>query len=441
MGRLNRTVGGSASSRQRAMVAALLTLAVVYPFLASMIPAQLPAPTTNNLIVMCYYAVLALGLNIVVGFAGLLDLGYVAFYVFGAYTAAFLGSPQFGIHVPWLLIAPVAVAVAALAGILLGAPTLRLRGDYLAIVTLGFGQIIPQLVRNLDKVNVAIGGMYIIGPDKNLTGGALGINPVDALTLPIAGPWGSELVFSNANPHASFYLVLAILLISFFVCRRLRDGRLGRAWMAIREDETAAAMMGIDTVTTKLLAFALGASFAGFVGSFVAAYQTAVFPESFNFSVSITILIMVILGGIGSLRGAVVGAFALTYVSQTLLPFLGRLVDPSIQAFGMSLHVDLLANFTLVSMNYLIFGLLLVLMMVFRPEGLLPARAQKAELRVGELRVGEVQGLLDAEAEAQALREAEAAWFSASIGGVPSGSKADAIAASAAEARTAQEGT
>jgi len=374
------------------MVAALLTLAVVYPFLAPMIPAHLPAPTTNNLIVMCYYAVLALGLNIVVGFAGLLDLGYVAFYVFGAYTAAFLGSPQFGIHVPWLLIAPVAVAAAALAGILLGAPTLRLRGDYLAIVTLGFGQIIPQLVRNLDKVNVVIGGMYIIGPDKNLTGGALGINPVDALTLPIAGPWGSELVFSNANPHASFYLVLAILLISFFVCRRLRDGRLGRAWMAIREDETAAAMMGIDTVTTKLL------------------------------------------------------AFALTYVSQTLLPFLGRLVDPSIQAFGMSLHVDLLANFTLVSMNYLIFGLLLVLMMVFRPEGLLPARAQRAELHHGELRVGEVQGLLDAEAEAQALREAEAAWFSASMGGVPidgvpSGSKADATAASAAEARTAQEGT
>jgi branched-chain amino acid transport system permease protein len=381
----NPLAGMSDQRRSRTIVAALLIAAMLYPFFSALIPSALPAPTVNNLIVMCYYAVLALGLNIVVGFAGLLDLGYVAFYVFGAYTTAFLASPQFGIHVPWFLVAPLAVVVAALAGILLGAPTLRLRGDYLAIVTLGFGEIVPQLARNLDKVNVNILGTTIVGPNQNLTGGALGINPVDALKIPLPkflqDLWAvPDLVFSNSNPHASFYLVLGILVLSFFVTRRLRDSRLGRAWMAIREDETAAASMGINTVTTKLLAFALGASFSGFVGAFVASYQTAVFPESFNFSVSISILIMVILGGMGSLRGVVVGAFALTYVSQTFLPFLGKFVDPPIQAVGKQIGVGLVADFTLVSMNYLIFGLVLVLMMIFRPEGLLPSAARKAEL-------------------------------------------------------------
>ena len=381
----NPFAGTDGDRRNRTIVAALLIAAMVYPFVANAIPSILPAPTVNNLIVMCYYAMLALGLNIVVGFAGLLDLGYVAFYVFGAYTTAFLASPQFGIHVPWFLIAPIAILAAALAGILLGTPTLRLRGDYLAIVTLGFGEIVPQLMRNLDKVNVNIAGRMIVGPNRNLTGGALGINPIDALTLPLPPflqqLWNvPNLVFSNSNPHASFYLVVGMLVLSFLVCRRLRDSRLGRAWMAIREDETAASSMGINTVTTKLLAFSLGASFSGLVGAFVASYQTAVFPESFNFSVSISILIMVILGGMGSLRGVVVGAFALTYVSQTLLPFLGKVIDPPIQSLGQQTGIDLLHNFTLVSMNYLIFGIVLVLMMIFRPEGLLPSAARKAEL-------------------------------------------------------------
>ncbi|MER3417852.1 MAG: hypothetical protein C4343_01780, partial [Chloroflexota bacterium] len=270
--------------------------------------------------------------------------------------------------------------VAATAGILLGAPTLRLRGDYLAIVTLGFGEIVPQLVRNLDKVNVNILGIQVIGPDFNLTGGPLGINPIDAPALPIPGPWGRELVFSNGNPAGSLYLALLLLILSFFVCRRLRDSRLGRAWMAIREDETAAASMGINTVTTKLLAFALGASFSGLVGAFVGAYQTAVFPESFNFSVSISILIMVILGGMGSLRGVIVGAFVMTYVSQTLLPFLGGFIDSPIRDLGKATGIGLLQNFTLVAYNFLIFGVILALLMIFRPEGLLPAAARKAEL-------------------------------------------------------------
>ena len=373
-----RDVG--ASRQQRAIIVVLLALAIAYPFFYQAIPDVLPRPSVNNLIVMVYYAMLALGLNIVVGFAGLLDLGYVAFYVFGAYSTAFLASPIFGLHVSWWLVIVVAVGVAATAGILLGAPTLRLRGDYLAIVTLGFGEIVPQLVRNLDKVNINILGIQVIGPDFNLTGGPLGINPIDAPTLPITGPWGRELVFSNGNPTGSFYLALTLLIVSFFVCRRLRDSRLGRAWMAIREDETAAASMGINTVTTKLLAFALGASFSGLVGAFVGAYQTAVFPESFNFSVSISILIMVILGGMGSLRGVIVGAFVMTYVSQTLLPFLGGFIDNPIRDIGKTTGISILENFTLVAYNFLIFGVILALLMIFRPEGLLPAAARKAEL-------------------------------------------------------------
>ncbi|MEO8229750.1 MAG: hypothetical protein ABI628_08305 [Chloroflexota bacterium] len=377
---LNPLSGLTHDPRQRRIVAVLLLAALIYPFLASagIVPEFVPAPTTNNLIVMCYYAVLALGLNIVVGFAGLLDLGYVAFYVFGAYTTAFLGSEQFGFHLSWWVTVWIAVAVAALAGVLLGAPTLRLRGDYLAIVTLGFGEIVPLLFKNLDKVNINIAGNTIIGPDFNLTGGVLGINPIDPPTLP--NPFGKEIIFSNSNPHASLYLILVILVVVFFLCRRLRDSRLGRAWMAIREDETAAEAMGINTVSTKLLAFSLGASCSGFVGAFVSSYQTAVFPESFNFAISITILIMVVLGGMGSLRGAVLGAFALSYVSETFLPWAGTFVNPPINSLGAATDIAFFSNFTLSAYNYLIFGVVLVLMMIFRPEGLLPSATRRAEL-------------------------------------------------------------
>jgi len=386
----------------------------------------LPLPSVNNLIVMCYYAILALGLNIVVGFAGLLDLGYVAFYVFGAYTTAVLASPLFNIHVPWWFVAPIAVVVAASAGVLLGAPTLRLRGDYLAIVTLGFGEILPRLARNLDKVNVDLGlsipatiagvkvfandivlipQIRLIGPDTNITGGNIGVNPIDPPILPIPGPWGDKLVFSNGNPTASFFLILALLLLVFFVCTRLRDSRLGRAWMAIREDELAAASMGIDTVSTKLLAFGLGASFSGFTGAFFGSYSTAIFPESFNFNVSITITIMIILGGIGSLRGVTVGAFILIFIDQTLLPYLGGFVDAPIQSAGsvvggVPILGNLLTTFTLTSYNYLLYGLILVFMMRFRPEGLLPFAARKAELHGEGIASDEAFGTASEVAEA-----------------------------------------
>ncbi len=351
--------------RNRVIVAGLLLLGVAYPFFYRMIPSAIPAPDLNNLIVMSYYAILALGLNIVVGFAGLLDLGYVAFFAIGAYTAAFLSSPHFDIHLTWWIVVWVAVAIAALSGILLGAPTLRLRGDYLAIVTLGFGEIVPLVFRNLPG---------------DITGANQGIRPIDPPTIPLAGPWGDQLSFSNSNLQLALYLVLALLVFSYWLCQRMRDSRLGRAWMAIREDETAAASMGINTVNTKLLAFALGASLSGFAGAFVGAYQTAIFPESFRFSISITILVVVILGGMGSLRGAVVGAFALQYVNLTFLRWVGQYVNPPLNSVGRSTGIEFLENFVLHSYNFLIFGIVLVVMMVVRPEGLLPTRERKAEL-------------------------------------------------------------
>ena len=384
-GSRNPFAGIFAGRTQRQALAVVLVAAAVYPLISRGLINTidfLPWPSMNNLIVMSYYAILALGLNIVVGFAGLLDLGYVAFFVVGAYATAFLASPQFGIHLSWWLVAIVAVGAAGLSGILLGAPTLKLRGDYLAIVTLGFGEIMPLLARNLDAVTIKIGDTFLLN-DVNLTGGALGINPIDPPSIPIGGswaPWGETMIFSNRSPELAFYLVLGLLILSFAVSIRLRDSRLGRAWMAVREDETAASSMGINTVSTKLLAFSLGASASGFVGAFVGAYQTAIFPESFAFSVSISILIMIILGGMGSLRGVVVGAFIIQYVNQSLLPFLGELIDDPIRQFGTGIGIDFFRNFTLTSFNFLIYGVILVVMMIYRPEGLLPADARKAEL-------------------------------------------------------------
>jgi ABC-type branched-chain amino acid transport system, permease component len=254
------------------------------------------------------------------------------------------------------------------------------------------------------------------------------VNPIDPPILPIPGPWGDKLIFSNANPTASFFLILALLLLVFFVCVRLRDSRLGRAWMAIREDELAAASMGIDTVSTKLLAFGLGASFSGFTGAFFGSYSTAVFPESFNFNISITILIMIILGGIGSLRGVVLGAFVLIYINDALLPFLGGFVDAPVQAVGNAIRGvpifgDILANFTLTSFNYLLYGIILVFMMIFRPEGLLPFAARKAELHGEGISSGETFGSDSEQAEAATeFEEAEGGLPDAPADSSPDGS-------------------
>ena len=371
--------------RSQVLIGVILLLAIVYPLVYRSLEAAapwFPWPGTSVLIVCSTFAILALGLNIVMGFAGLLDLGYVAFYAIGAYTTAFIASGHFGIHISWWIVVWIAVAIAALWGVLLGAPTLRLRGDYLAIVTLGFGEIVRLVFRNLGDFTLALpaflGGAVLIGPNANLTGGNVGINPIDPPTIPLPG--GDQIIFSNQNAVASFYLVLTLLIITYVICIRLRDSKLGRAWMAIREDETAAAAMGINTVTTKLLAFSLGASFSGFAGAFTGAYQTAIFAESFNFNVSILVVVIIILGGIGSLRGVVIGAFAVQYVNLTLLAWGGQYVNPPVHALGEATGIELLRDFNLVTFNYLIFGIVLAVMMVRRPEGLFPVEHAKAEM-------------------------------------------------------------
>jgi branched-chain amino acid transport system permease protein len=387
----NPLAGMEERRRQIVILVAIIVLALVYPLvyrsLSNAIPA-IPWPQTAVLVVCATFAILALGLNIVMGFAGLLDLGYVAFYAIGAYTTAFLASSHFGIHISWWIVLWIAVAAAAIFGVMLGAPTLKLRGDYLAIVTLGFGEIVRLVFRNLGDITVRLpeflGGAYLLGSAEggaNLTGGNVGINPIDPPIIPIPGPWGPAIVFSNQNVIASWYLVLALLAITFFICRRLRDSKLGRAWMAIREDETAAAAMGINTVTTKLLAFSLGASFSGFAGAFTGAYNTAIFAETFSYNVSILVVIIIILGGIGSLRGVVIGAFALLYVDRTLLPWLGdNIVNDPMHNLGVSTGQQILADFKLTTYNYLLFGIVLVIMMIRRPEGLFPDAGAKAEM-------------------------------------------------------------
>jgi branched-chain amino acid transport system permease protein len=372
--------------RDVVIVGILLAIALIYPHIYRDLARSfgfIPWPDVTVLIVCCIFGILALGLNIVMGFAGLLDLGYVAFYAIGAYTTAFLASGHFDIHIIWWLVVWVAVAAAALWGILLGAPTLKLRGDYLAIVTLGFGEIVRLVFRNLGDFTLALpailGGAVLIGPHANLTGGNVGINPIDPPIIPLPG--GGQIAFSNQNPVASFYLVIALLCLTFFFCVRLRDSRLGRAWMAIREDETAAAAMGINTVTTKLLAFSLGASFSGFAGAFIGSYQTAIFAETFNFNVSILVVIIIILGGIGSLRGVVAGAFLVVFIDRTLLVFLGEnVLNEPIQALGQATGIELLRNFVLHTYNFLIFGIILVIMMIVRPEGLFPVEHARAEM-------------------------------------------------------------
>jgi branched-chain amino acid transport system permease protein len=308
---------------QRGAAIALAVVAVVGPPLA---------PNDYWIGVMariCLYATLALGLNIVVGFAGLLDLGYVAFFGIGSYVYAFLASPHFGLHLPFPLAVLVTTLATALSGILIGGPTLRLRGDYLAIVTLGFGEITYLLLINLDR-------------PVNITGGPSGIIGIDAPVL--AG-------FTLSRNTEYYYLFLAALALTLLASARLRHSRVGWAWQAIREDELAARAMGINTTVAKLQAFAIGASFAGIGGSFLASWQKSVFPENFLFTESINILAMVILGGMGNLLGVVLGATLLVTLPEVFRQF---------QAYRL-----------------LAFGLMLMVLMVFRPHGLLTGEAAR----------------------------------------------------------------
>jgi branched-chain amino acid transport system permease protein len=305
------------------------------------------------------YVLLALGLNIVVGFAGLLDLGYIAFYAVGAYVYALLASPHLGLHLPFWVILPIGAAVAALFGVLLGAPTLKLRGDYLAIVTLGFGEIVRIFLNNLSQpVNITRGPQ-----------GIAGIDPVRLVGVDFSRS-DSVLGVLLTGPMKYYYLLLVLMLFIILVNVRLQDSRIGRAWEAIREDEVAARAMGIDTTGLKLLAFAMGASFGGVAGGMFAAIQGFISPESFVLVESVMVVSMVVLGGMGNIAGVILGAVLLSFVPEILR----WTVEPAQRAlFG-----RMLVEPEVIRM--LIFGLALVLVMLFRPAGLLPSEVRKREL-------------------------------------------------------------
>jgi len=310
----------------RALIIAAILVAIALP------AADPPQYFLRILTMVGIYGLLATGLNIVVGRAGLLDLGYVAFFGLGAYAYAMVASEHFGLHFPFLAAVVVATAVAAVAGVLLGIPVLPLRGDYLAIVTLGFGEIVYLVLLNLDR-------------PINITGGVSGILEVDHADL---------FIFTAESLTANYYLILFFLLLAVLASYRLVASRIGRAWVAIREDETAAAAVGINTTSAKLWAFAIGASFSGFAGSLFAALQGAVFPNTFLFTQSILILAMVIIGGMGTLWGPLIGA-AVMVVLPELLRDIG-------------------------AMRFVIVGIIFVVLMIFRPFGILGSKRPERSL-------------------------------------------------------------
>jgi branched-chain amino acid transport system permease protein len=349
-----------------AVAAILIAIGILLPFAF--------APTSGFMdatIKSLAFVVMALGLNIVVGFAGLLDLGYVAFYALGAYSMGWFASGFFfkahvhvlssalptsqGIHLNFLLVLLAAAVICAVAGALIGLPTLRLRGDYIAIVTLAFGEIIGTVAINGKDVHLP-GGM-------SLTAGNLGIPALDLPYFPGVGK------FDLLDLRAWYWLILGILLLVLFVNIRLRDSRLGRAWVALREDEVAAVSMGIPAVRTKLLAYSIGATFGGMSGAFLGAYYTTVNAGQFAFSFSIFVLAMIIVGGLGSIWGAVLGALLLSYINFYLIPDVLN-----------SLPGKVGLDFTLTDLSFGIFGFLLVLVMILRPQGLFPERRRKLEL-------------------------------------------------------------
>jgi branched-chain amino acid transport system permease protein len=357
--------------RWTALVAALLA----YPFIDRALGLQTVHAVSDGMI----YVLLALGLNIVVGYAGLLDLGYAAFFAIGAYAMGLLnspvlGSPLYGHGWSFWLCIWVAAAVSALLGTAIGAPTLRVRGDYLAIITLGFGEIIPVAIRNLGDVTIEIAGWRPI-ERLNLTGGENGVNPVGRPYLP-GVPF-------ETDPVPWYFLILVIGAASLWAMSRLRDSRLGRAWMAIREDETAADCTGVNPVSTKLLAFALGASFSGFAGAIFASIFQFIDPFQFEFSISIMVLAMVILGGIGNIWGVLVGGIVLGVFDRGV----SAQLSAWLRSIGSTLGIPVLATIDLSQSRLLIFGLALVILMVWRPEGLFPSARRRAELHSDETEV------------------------------------------------------
>jgi len=349
----------------------------------------------DDCILALAYVVMALGLNLVVGFAGLLDLGYVAFYAFGAMTVGWWASDFYtgvngeegihigvsgfaatlpGIHLSFLLIIIGAIIVCAIAGAIIGLPTLRLRGDYIAIVTLAFGEIIGRIFANGDEIT-------LFG-DYKLSNGRQSISPIDQIDLPLLDTFDSAL---NLRPY--YWTIFAIVLVVLFVNFRLRDSKLGRAWIALREDEVAAASMGVPLVKTKLLSYATGGAFGGISGAFLGAYFSSVNANSFQFGFSIFILAMVILGGLGSIWGVVIGAVLLAFVNNRLIP------DVLDQGFVGNTLKDIGLDFSFTEISFGVFGFILVIMMVLRPEGILPERRRQMELTEG---IGETESVFEA---------------------------------------------
>jgi branched-chain amino acid transport system permease protein len=362
-----------------------LALALLYPYILDQVMAE-PDDLLDASISTLGYIIMALGLNIVVGFAGLLDLGYVAFYAIGAFVIGWLGSQQFpdvdggkgihiltptesafgseipGIHINFFFVIFIAAVFTALWGAILGAPTLRLRGDYLAIVTLAFGEIVPRVFEN------ATSGIFGIG-STDFSNGRQGITPIDKINF----PWTDETFKYPLELKPVYYVGLAMVLLVIFFNRRLRDSRMGRAWIAVREDEVAAAAMGVNLVRTKLWAYALGAALGGFSGVFLATYTNTVNVDQFEFGFSVFILSMVIIGGMGNIWGVILGAIALSMMNRYGLKQLNGVPEK----FGL--------DFDVTSINFGIFGFFLLVMMVLRPEGLIPSSRRKLELHEAEI--------------------------------------------------------
>ena len=345
--------------RSTSIVAGMVIVTIILPLIVLLPPFSTfsrQAVWIDGFAISGVFVLLALGLNVVVGLAGLLDLGYAAFYAIGAYAYAYGASPFSGLHIPFWPMLLIGAFAAAVFGVLLGAPTLRLRGDYLAIVTLGFGEIVPIVFLNADTYT-------------NGTNGIGGVYKPELLgyTFPLIEPM-------------PFYVTMAVIVtITMIFLYRLQDSRLGRAWQAIREDELAADSNGINTVTTKLLAFALGASTAGLAGVFTAAKLTLVSPDQFLFTVSFTILAMVVLGGMGNIWGVAVGAFVLYTIQSVLLKQLNQ--------FFHAIQAPILKDIDFVQYQFLLYGLALVLMMLIRPEGLFPSGRRRQELHEAEFEI------------------------------------------------------
>ena len=341
-------------------------MGIFWLVIAALVPWVLDTSLQVTAITICIYVMLALGLNIVVGYAGLLDLGYVAFFVIGAYTMA---AGSFGFiqlangdtkavpSFPFWVLLPAGAILAGFFGVLLGAPTLRLRGDYLAIVTLGFGEIVPIVFNNVP---------YFFGP--------VGISAQPPNDI---GP----ISFSDPSfPAPFYYLVLLIVVLIILAVLSLRGSSLGRAWVAIREDETAAASSGVNLVRTKLLAFGLGATVGGIGGVMNAAFTTSITPKDFSFNISITILIMVVLGGLGSVPGVILGAILLRFFDVYLLGQINDAVHNSVLVAGNGAPLHFLAGVDFNTSKYLIYGLILVAMILLRPQGLIPDKRRTREL-------------------------------------------------------------